>query len=392
MIRFAKVPGLLLAATAALALGACAPQGQTTGGDEPRQAPGGFDPNQPVIVAVLTPSTAENPGAAALGQALANAASMASEDLGDDKLQLRFYDTGGAEASAIAAAKRAVADGAKLIVGPLFGANTQAIAPTAAAANVNIVSFSTDSSVGGGPIFLSGFLPEKAAGRITSFAQAQGYSRIGIFYPETAYGEVSLRGAQTASGPAMVAVTGYARSEEGIPPAAKAFADQVRAEGARALLIAESGQALVFVADQLGRAGLTGGGYKYLGLGEWNTAATLDASLLKGGWFPAPDPGALRAFVERYQGRFGAAPPTLAVLGYDGVQIAGQLLADARASGSKDPFGAQALTRPAGFRGIVGPVRFDANGLGERGMAILEVEANDFRLIDPAPAAFGAGS
>lgn len=394
MSRFAKSPGMLLSLLAAAALAACAPQGKTTGQERPvqRAVPGGFDPGQPTMVAVLTPSSASNPGAAALGKALINAAQMAMGDLRDPLLQVKFYDTAGDSAQAVAMAQKAVTEGAKLIIGPLFGANTQAIAPVAAQANVKIVSFSTDSSIGGGPIYLSGFLPEKAAGRITNFARAQGYSRMGIFYPQTAYGEVSLRGAQTANGPSMVAVTGYERSEEGIPPAATAFAAQVKAQGARGLLVAESGQALVFVADLLQGQGLAGGGYKYLGLGEWNTRVTREAPTLLGGWFPAPDPNAMEAFATRYQGQFKAPPPPLAILAYDGVQIAGQLLATARAEGSKDPFGAAALTRPTGFRGIVGPIRFDANGFGERSMAILEVQSDSFRVIDPAPVTFGAGS
>lgn len=394
MSRLAKSPGMLLSLIAVAALAACAPQGKSTGSANPvaKQAPGGFDPAQPVTIAVLTPSSASNEGAARLGKALVNAAEMARADLGDPLITVKYYDTAGDALQAVSAANQAVADGAKLIIGPLFGANTEAIAPIAANANIKIVSFSTDSSIGGGPIYLSGFLPEKAAGRITSFARGQGYSRLGIFYPETAYGDVSLRGAKTTSGPALVAATPYERSEEGIPPAAAKFASQVKDQGARGLLIAESGRALSFVAAQLQEQGLSGGDFKYLGLGEWNTAVTRSSRTLRGGWFPAPDPGAMSAFAKRYRNEFKAPPPPLAILGYDGMQIAGQLLATARAEGSKDPFGDAALTRPTGFRGIVGPIRFDPNGFGERSMAIMEVRRNDFRVIDPAPTAFGAGS
>jgi hypothetical protein len=74
------------------------------------------------------------------------------------------------------------------------------------------------------------------------------------------------------------------------------------------------------------------------------------------------------------------------------VQIAGQLLAEARQTGASDPFGAEAITRPQGFRGAVGPIRFTPDGLGERSMAILEVGQGAFRVIDPAPLAFGAGT
>jgi len=68
------------------------------------------------------------------------------------------------------------------------------------------------------------------------------------------------------------------------------------------------------------------------------------------------------------------------------------LLAQARQTGGQDPFGTAALTRPQGFRGAVGPVRFDSTGRGERALAILQVGSRTFEVIDPAPSAFGAGS
>ncbi|MEM7317458.1 MAG: penicillin-binding protein activator [Pseudomonadota bacterium] len=380
-------------ATAAL-VAACAPQVNTSGGGKPTNAipPGGFDPNVPVKIAVLAPSSASNAGAAALGKALVNSARMAAVDLNDPLIELAIYDTGGDAGTAAAAAGRAVADGAKLIVGPLFGANTKAIASTAAASNLKVLSFSTDSSAAGGPVFLTGFLPEKAATRVMNFAKLQGYSALGIFYPQTDYGQVALRGAQTALGPNLVVATPYERTEQGIPPASAEVAAKIKATGTRALLIAESGQALGFVAGQLGNSGIRPGKYRFLGLGEWNSRSTLTSKQLGGSWFPAPDQNAMQSFVQKYRGNFGNVPPQLAVLGYDAVQMAGQMLQEARATGSKDPFGFAAVTRPQGFQGAVGPIRFDSNGLGERGMAILEVGTGSFKTIDPAPVTFGAGS
>lgn len=394
MLRLSRLHSLVILLAATMAVTACTPKATTTGSRPTQtQTPEGrVDLAKPVRIAVLAPTSATNPGAAALGQALVNSARMAAVDLNDPTMELAVYDTAGDAATANAVAKRAIAEGARLIVGPLFGANAKAIAATAAGANVSVLSFSTDSTAAGGPIYLSGFLPEKAAGRISSFARAQGYSTLGIFYPETPYGQVTLRGATATNGANLVAVTGYERSETGIPPAAKAFADQIRSTGVRAFMVAESGQALTFVADQLNGQGLSRQSYRYLGLGEWNAAATLQSDVLNGAWFPAPDPAAMRRFVDKYKASFGGAPSPLAVLGYDAVQVAGQLLAEARASGSTDPFNVAALTRPSGFRGAVGPLRFDRNGLGERGMAILEVRDGQFRTIDPAPPAFGAGS
>ncbi len=375
-----------------VALSACAPVHNPREARLPdaRRAPT-HNVAQPVTVALLAPSTAANPGAAQLGQAIVNAARMAQAEVNDPMLTLRVYDTGGDPGRAAAAASQAAGEGAKLILGPLFSSSTGAVARTASGANLNVLSFSTDSSVAGGPVFLTGFLPDMAARRVTSFARSRGYDSFGILYPETDYGRVALAGAESIAGGNLVVRTSYPRTAEGIPPAANEFAAQVRQNGARALLIPESGQGLQYVASLLTEQGAGAPDHKFLGLGEWDSRTTLESPELVGGWFPSSDPGALRAFVERYRGRYGSVPPQLAFLGYDAVQIAEQLLVEARRTGA-EPFSREAITRAQGFRGAVGPIRFLQDGRGERGMAILEVGENAFQVIDPTPTAFGAGS
>jgi branched-chain amino acid transport system substrate-binding protein len=393
MLRLSRVTVLSALLVGIFAVASCAPTTSARDARAPAgQATGDVDAAGPVTVALLTPSSSPNPGASQLGQALDNAARLAMADLNDPLLQLRVYDTGGDAGRAAAAARQAVGEGAELLLGPLFAETTRAVASTAAGGDLNVISFSTDSNIAGGPVFLSGFLPEMEARRITSFARARGFDTIGVLYPETDYGRLALRGAEAAAGPAIVVRTSYARTNEGIPPAASAFAARVQETGARGLLLAESGQGLQYVAAILGSEGIGTPEEKFLGLGQWDARATLETPELAGGWFAAADPTALRGFVDRYRQRFGTVPPQLAVLGYDAVQIAGQLLAEARQTGSGDPFSREAITRPQGFRGAVGPIRFSPDGLGERGMAILEVGPGSFRVIDPAPAVFGAGT
>ena len=397
MHRFPRVAALCLTLIGAVALSACAPKvdPNTSRAPVPATPTGGFDPNRPVVVAMLSPLSAQNAGAANLGQALANAARMAHVRLNDQLIDLRIYDTAGDPATAAAAAQRAVADGAKLIVGPLFGSSTREAGAVASGASIRVISFSTDSSVAGGPVYLSGFLPEMEARRIINFAKVQGYGSLAVLHPRTAYGEAALRGARDAAGQAGVQLVhqgGYERTEAGISGGASTFAQAAGGAGARAILLADGGQGVRLVADNVSGAGLSPETVKYLGLGQWNSRATLDTPALQGGWFPAPDPAALRAFVADYRKSFKSTPPALALLGYDAVLIAGQMLAQARANGSQDPFGAAAITRPQGFAGVVGPIRFARNGIGERGMAILEVGNGAFKTIEAAPATYGAGS
>ncbi|MEM7746341.1 MAG: penicillin-binding protein activator [Pseudomonadota bacterium] len=341
------------------------------------------------MIALLAPSTA--PNAASVGAALVNAARMAAVDQGDPLLQLRVYDTAGNAAQARLAAEQAINDDAQIILGPLFGANTKAVKSVASAAGIKVLSFSTDSSVAGDPVYLTGFLPEIAAARITQFARARGLGAIGVFYPNNAYGSAASRGAAAAVGPNIVASAQYERTQEGIPTATQDFAGQAQSAGVQALLIAESGQALRYVGTLLQTYGVPPEQVKYLGLGEWNSRSTLQEGALKGGWFAAPDPAAVKAFVEKYQAQYGSVPPIQAVLAYDAVRMAGTLLAEGRAQNTA-PFTTESLTRGRGFQGVVGPIALGRDGLGRRGMAVLEVGEGVFQTIDPVPVSVTAGS
>ena len=402
MLRSLSVaPNLMLAAGLALAVASCAPAttpgpARTTAPPVAQTAPtlpgGSVDPNRPVVVALLAPLTAADEGAANDGNALANAARMAMVDLADPTMELRVYDTAGNPQGARSMALKAVGEGAALLLGPLFSANTGGVGDVAGAAGINVISFSTDSAVAGGPVFLSGFLPEAEAERIVGFAASRGLDRIAVFYPQTDYGSAAIRGADAAvlsSSARVVAASGYRRTFQGIQDAAEPFAGTALAAGATAILLPDSGQGLRSVGAFIDYSGLDPVEVKYLGLGQWISSSTLQEPALRGGWFPAPDPDKLDVFVSLYSARYGAQPPFIAVLGYDAVQVAGQLLADARRDGSNTPFGRAELTRIEGFQGALGPLRFEPNGLNQRAMAILEVGERSFEVLDPAPSRLG---
>lgn len=398
--------GLMLATGLALSLSACvqpptfrtkpsAPQATLTQPQPLPQQQGRVDPNKSVLVALLAPLGAADPGAADAGNALANAARMAMVDLADSEMELRIYDTAGRPDTARAMAQKAVDEGAALILGPLFSANTAGVGDVAEATGINVISFSTDSAVAGGPVFLSGFLPESEAARVVSYAASQGLDRVAVFYPQTAYGAAAVRGADEAaqtSGARVVTESGYSRTFQGIQSASEPFSDAALSAGASAVLLPDSGQGLSSVAVFLDFNGVDPLKIKYLGLGQWNTSTTLKEPSLRNGWFPAPDPDRLDMFVGLYSARYGSSPPFIAVLGYDAVQVAGQLLTAARRGGSSAPFGRAQLTRAEGFQGALGPLRFRPDGLNQRAMAILNVGVSSFEVLDPAPSRLDLGS
>ncbi len=126
---------------------------------------------------------------------------------------------------------------------------------------------------------------------------------------------------------------------------------------------------------------------QYLGTGVWNDARVLRLPQMQGGWFSAPDNGGFNAFAQKYRAKFNSEPVRLATLAYDAVTLAAAL---ARNPGP-DKYSQATLTNVSGFSGADGVFRFRADGTNERGLAVMQIEANAAKVISPAPKSFAAG-
>ncbi|HEY6868473.1 MAG TPA: penicillin-binding protein activator, partial [Novosphingobium sp.] len=143
-------------------------------------------------VALLVPLSGTNGG---VGQSLANATTMALLDTSATSLRITTYDTA---MGAAAAASRAVADGNKLILGPLLGEEARIVSQVARPARVPVISFSNDISVASPGTFIMGSLPGQSIARTVRFARAQGLSRFAMLVPEGEYGQRASAAFRTA--------------------------------------------------------------------------------------------------------------------------------------------------------------------------------------------------
>lgn len=364
--------------------------GVAAAGSRGALAPGGV-----ATVALLAPTSAAQPAVARIGQSLAEAAQLAQRDIGDPGLQLRVYDTGGDPTQAAAAASQAVAEGATVIIGPLFAQSVRATAPIAAAGDLSVLAFSTDPTVAGGNTYLLSFLTANEIDRVVGYAATQGAQRLGAVAPQSALGSVSLSALGQAAarhGGEVVAVSRYEQTFLGIEQGVRSYADAHNAEEAFApvdgVMIADQGQALQSVAAYLAFFDVSPQETRFFGPGTWNDASTSTELALRGGWFAGPDPRLSAAFERRFEAAYGKPPHRLASLAYDGMAAAGALVSEARARGETFPFTAAAITDPAGFAGANGVFRLTPDGLNERGLAVMEVQADGFSVIDPAPSSF----
>ncbi len=385
-----RAKNILGAGAILLATAACTQQnGFTFGGM-------GINSNAPVKVALLVPLESEQGQVNALGASLVNAARMARNDLAGVEMDLAVYPTAGDPAQASIAAQQAMANGAQVIIGPLFSTATASVAPIAAAKGVSVLSFSNNTDVAGNNVYLLGSTFDTIADRVVSYAVAQGRRDIGIVHSDDAGGLSGLRAANNAItrfGATSAGSISYNLSPTGISEAAPQIAEAVSSSGANAILFTDDpASGLTFLTPMLANEGLEAKSVQFLGLTRWNEpAAAAQTPSMQGGVFAAADPTLVARFAARYTEVYGAEPHALAGLAYDGVAAVGAMIAAAKQDGSKTALTNEQITDPTGFAGVNGIFRFKPDGTPDRGLALMQLRGGEAVMIDPSPRSFGAG-
>lgn len=352
-------------------------------------------------VAVLVPLSGPN---AAVGASLANAANLALADTGSTRVRLTSYDTAAAGGAA-AAANRALADGATLILGPLLAGDVSAARQVAEPRGVPMLSFSNDAAIASGGVYVLGFQPDQSVARIVAHASARGARRFAALVPQGVYGQrasLAFTRAVEAHGGQVVAMTTFARDRAQLPAAARRVTDfdaRMQRAGAgtaagatrlppvafEALLIADSGQNAAAFAPALTRFGAPPGSFLLMGTELWATEPGLTrVPAMHGAQFAAVSDDRFRQLAVRYAERFGGTPSRLASLAYDATLLA---VASADRWPIGKPFPREALADPKGFVGIDGIFRFNSN-VAERGLEVREIRPNGVSTAAPAPRAF----
>ena len=329
-------------------------------------------------VALLVPISGPN---SAVGQALANGTTMALLDTNAANLRITTYDTATGPA---AAASRAIADGNKLILGPLLGDDVAAVARVARPANVPIISFSNDGAVAGHDVFIMGSLPSQSITRTVNWASAKGAKRFAALIPEGEYGlraNAAFNSAVAEAGGTVVSTLTYSRGNTSIISAAQ----RLRAKGGfDAVLIADSGRFALLAAPQLRSATAPA---RLLGTELWSGDSAAGTSpLLRGAWYSALADGRFARYSESYKARYGAAPFRISTLGYDSVLLTLRVARDWKPGAL---FPTSRLYDPQGFLGVDGPIRFGQNGVVQRAFEVVELRAGGKAVVSAAPSGFG---
>jgi len=342
--------------------------------------------NGPVKVALILPMSGAGQGAV-VAQSMRNAAEMALGEMQGAGITVLVKDDRGTPEGAQAAAQQALAEGAELIIGPLFAGSVQAAAQVARGAGKPVIGFSTDASVATRGAYLLSFLVQEEVDRTVSFAAVQGRRSIAALIPDTQYGHVAEARLQQAAAQQGIRIVALERYQPGQPrEAVQRVAHLIggAAPQADALFIPDNGDGLPAMAQALQMAGFDPMRVKPLGTGVWNEPRVLGLPVLQGGWFAAPDNRGFHAFAERYRARFNTDPIRLATLSYDAVTLAAAL--------SQQGFGDAVLTNPAGFAGADGVFRFNPDGTNDRALTVQEIRGGAAVAISGAPRTLVAGN
>lgn len=315
-----------------------------------------------------------------VGQSLGNATTMALLDTDADTLRITTYDT---SAGAGEAARQAVADGNRLILGPLLSANVPAVQAAARPAGVTAISFSNDVSAASADVLLMGHIPEQSIARTMRYARANGSQAFAALVPEGDYGERSyeaMRRALNAVGGNLVATERYSRGNTSILSAAR----RLRAGGGYdTVLIADGAGAGVRAAPEIKRDGAEG--TRLLGTELWSGEASVTrAPALEGAIFSAVSDDRFQRFAQSYEARFGSKPYRIATLGYDAVLLTLRMAQDWTVG---TPFPRADLYGRT-FIGVDGAFRFQSSGVAERALEVREVTGGKVIEIEDAPSSF----
>lgn len=351
-----------------------------------------------ITVALLLPTSGQY---SKLGKSMMQAAQMALFDLDSKSFRLLPKDTKGTAEGAHIAAREAVAEGADLILGPVFSDSVRSAQIAVGHSNVPMVAYTTDWKVAGRNTYIMGFLPFSQVIRVVNYARHKGYQNTAFFGPSNDYSNIVMRTLHYSlrQQGGYIAKTGhFSIAQPDLHTIVKDFIGEV-VDGKKSSVVPDDavlqfdsvmvpvgGQALKSVANMFSYYNVDQKRVRFLGTGLWDDVNLSREQMLNGAWFAAPDPNLRRDFETRYQNNFGAAPERLATLAYDSMALA--IVLAKTHNGYGEPYSRERLVTEQGFAGIDGIFRFRRDNLVERGLAVLEVKNDGLKVIDPAPKAF----
>lgn len=286
---------------------------------------------------------------AALGKQMAKAVWLV-EDLGGAPGRTQVLDAGETPQTAAEAARQAVAEGATIIIGPLFRDQTPAVVQ--AAGPVPVLSLSNDAMLAEQGAWVFGVTPAQSVATVRSYAKKTGAKRI-----------VAL---QTGSALGARAAAAFKAERLAMLPAATAPKDMAAAlklsGGGRlpdVLYVPDAAPATLKQAAASVRTGVT-----TIGSLQWSGLPKRDLERLDKACFTGPDPVRFNRLSSAYRAQLEEDMGVIAALAVDAVEVA-------HASAGKP------LGRGPDVEGLLGKTRLLPDRTSSRELAILRIDGGD---------------
>lgn len=345
-------------------------------------------------VAILLPFSARSSALRAEAASMLQAAEMSVFDKDENNVLLIALDSKGTPQGAAEATRKAVDQGADIILGPILAGSVKAAGRAADKSGIPVIGFSTDTSVAGSGVYLLSFPPEAEVSRITKFAAEAGAAKFAFLGPESVYGKRVLSayaqevkrldgimaGVETYNGKDITVMQAPAAKLANMFPSPEETAQNPEFDDPyHVVLLPEGGTALRSLAPLLTFYNENTRHVQIMGTGLWNRDEAAQEPALAGGIFAGPDLDGKLVFNANYDALYGEDPSRLASLAYDGLSIASFV------AGGDVKDRTDMLIDPAGFFGVDGLVRFTEFGTPERGLAVYQIKGGRFVVIDAAP-------
>ncbi|MBF0462139.1 MAG: penicillin-binding protein activator [Magnetococcales bacterium] len=324
-----------------------------------------------------------------MGEHLRRAAKKALADYPTVPIQLLIADSGDTAETSQKGMQELMAQQVDMVIGPVFYATVAPAAEVAMAHHVPIVTLNpqreSDQPLPG--VFSNAFQPEQEAKIMARYAVAEKkYARIAILAPESEYG----RGVAKTFGDEVQALGGTLVRTAYFPPETTDFSPWLKTLGNQfdALFLPAPAKQVRSIAPQAAYIRTGNTPVALLGTALWNSPELLTegTDFLEGATFCDTDTVAREQFRQSFRQVWEEDPSTLATLAYDGVAVVAQLLQEQR-PGEKE--WRNALTRPAGFRGASGILRFLDNGRSRRVYHLFQVTNGQSKMLGPVPDSLG---
>jgi ABC-type branched-subunit amino acid transport system substrate-binding protein len=345
----------------------------------PGSSLGGAPPGASGPVAILLPLTGKM---ADLGKPMLQAAQLSLSYPGSPILDVK--DTRGTPEGAAQAAREAIDNGAKLILGPVTSAETAQVAPIARQAGIPVLAFTNDNAQAQPGVWTLGITPSQQVRRLLGAIRDTQKGPVAALLPDNDFGKAmgdALTRAVSAEGQPAPFLRMVGPGKDDIVSAVNEVAalagpDQPPPYGA--ILLGAVGNDLRIYAKAFADAKIDRGRVQILGPALWGSPASGSSALI-GAWYAAPTSDARGDLVREYTAKYREPPSPLADLANDAGSIARVLAAQGRMNTA-------GLTQPAGFAGADGWLALMPDGQVRRGLAVFRIERGRAVKLFDAPA------